>query len=307
MVLLDAYCPHMGTHLTKNTTSYVIQDGQIEGDSIRCPYHAWRFGPDGKCDHIPYYDGPIPKAAAVKSWPVREQMGIVWVWYDPEGKEPDYDPPYLKEWDDPQWVQWKLTDLGVIKTHGIEIVDNMADVAHQGPVHGQQVTYFENEFSGHICRQKQGGNHRNLAADGNLLETETWYTGPGILLSHMTGGLDSYMLIAHTHSDDGEVHVWYGLLAKSNNKVATADDVAMCRKYQEDSRIAFAQDFDVWENKEPAVNIMQIPSDGPYDKNRIWYKQFYNPRAMARQFLDRVEGVHYTKGWNRKPEKQAAE
>ena len=53
--LMDAYCPHMGTHLGGNTTSYVVIDGQIEGDSIRCPYHAWRFGPDGKCDDIPYH------------------------------------------------------------------------------------------------------------------------------------------------------------------------------------------------------------------------------------------------------------
>ncbi len=37
VVLLDAYCPHMGTHIARNTTSYVVIDGQIEGDSIRCP------------------------------------------------------------------------------------------------------------------------------------------------------------------------------------------------------------------------------------------------------------------------------
>ncbi len=37
--LLDAYCPHMGTHLGTNTTSYVVRDGNhIEGDAIRCPY-----------------------------------------------------------------------------------------------------------------------------------------------------------------------------------------------------------------------------------------------------------------------------
>jgi len=36
--LVEAYCPHMGTHLAKNTTSYVVRDKtQVEGDSIRCP------------------------------------------------------------------------------------------------------------------------------------------------------------------------------------------------------------------------------------------------------------------------------
>jgi 3-ketosteroid 9alpha-monooxygenase subunit A len=54
VVMLDAYCPHMGTHLGMSTMSATVQsDTFLEGDSIRCPFHAWRFGPDGKCNHIP--------------------------------------------------------------------------------------------------------------------------------------------------------------------------------------------------------------------------------------------------------------
>src|SRR3546814_6927399 len=81
----------MGTHLARNSTSYVSQDGAVEGDSIRCPYHAWRFGPDGKCNEIPYSSGPIPPAAKVRSWPVVERMGAVFVWHDTEGGEPEWD------------------------------------------------------------------------------------------------------------------------------------------------------------------------------------------------------------------------
>ena len=44
--LLDAYCPHLGAHLGKG--------GKVEGDSIRCPFHAWQFRPDGYCSKIPY-------------------------------------------------------------------------------------------------------------------------------------------------------------------------------------------------------------------------------------------------------------
>ena len=47
VVLLDAYCPHMGTHLTASqSASIVLNNEQIEGDSIRCPYHGWRFSPE---------------------------------------------------------------------------------------------------------------------------------------------------------------------------------------------------------------------------------------------------------------------
>ena len=55
LVLMDAYCPHMGTHIGQNETSYVVMDNEhVDGDNIRCPYHGWQFGPDGKCIEIPY-------------------------------------------------------------------------------------------------------------------------------------------------------------------------------------------------------------------------------------------------------------
>jgi 3-ketosteroid 9alpha-monooxygenase subunit A len=117
VILLDAYCPHMGTHLARNSTSYVAQDGAVEGDSIRCPYHAWRFGPDGKCNHIPYSSGPIPPAAKVRSWQVEEHMGAVFVWHDPEGGEPDYEVPLIPEINDAAWVPIAFDDLGVVGCH----------------------------------------------------------------------------------------------------------------------------------------------------------------------------------------------
>ena len=41
IVVMNAYCPHMKTHLAKNESSYIVMDGkQIEGDDIRCPYHC---------------------------------------------------------------------------------------------------------------------------------------------------------------------------------------------------------------------------------------------------------------------------
>ena len=36
LVMLDAYCAHMGTHLTASKSAIIVVDGkQIEGDSIR--------------------------------------------------------------------------------------------------------------------------------------------------------------------------------------------------------------------------------------------------------------------------------
>jgi len=70
--VVEAYCPHMGAHLAKNTTSYIVRDGeQVEGESIRCPFHGWQYGPDGTCKNITYSDCK-PKAAQLRTFPVAE-------------------------------------------------------------------------------------------------------------------------------------------------------------------------------------------------------------------------------------------
>ena len=209
--MVDAYCPHMGTHLGRNTTSYLVKDGtRIEGDNIRCPYHGWRFGPDGRCNQIPYSPGSPPKAATLKRWTIVERAGCLWTWYDPEGGEPDYDLPAFEAYDSAHWVNWNVRALGDLDCHPQEVLDNMADKAHLEPVHGSiEMVLFENEFTGHVCRQVLAAGHRTLAADGGEpMTNDTWYTGPGILQSVMIGTNPSHMLIAHTPIDDGRIRVW---------------------------------------------------------------------------------------------------
>lgn len=307
IVLLDAFCPHMGTHLAKNTTSYVTHDGQIEGDSIRCPYHGWRFGADGKCNEIPFSSLPIPKAACVRSWPVVERLGAVFVWHDPEGGEPEWDAPDLAEWNDAGWVRHQWDHLGQLKCHQQEIIDNIADCTHLQPVHGSIVNFFENEFRGHLAIQRQGGPHRTLVtSDGKspILITDTVYHGPGVLLSRMSGTHDAVILIMHTSVEDGTVQVWHALMVKSPSgaKPVTAQDTEAARMYQAAALGAFSQDFEVWSNKRACINGMFLPSDGAFRKARIWYRQFYNPRAKKDEFLKQAEGVYVPAGMKAAPE-----
>lgn len=301
--LVEAYCPHMGTHLAKNTTSYVVRDKEhIEGDNIRCPYHGWRFGPDGRCNDIPYSPAPIPKAACLKSWTIKERAGCIWAWHDAEGGAPDYDVPPFENWDNPQWVQWQIDELGELACHPQEILDNMTDKAHLDPVHGSRnMVSFENVFDGHVVRQLLASGHRTLTTSDGPMTNDTWYTGPGILQSSMEGEYPSLILICHTPVDDGVVKVWHGLLVKSPNAVATPDDIAVARAYQQSSLEAFSQDFEIWAHKRACVNPMIVKGDGPFAKLRIWYKQFYNPRARAQEFQVRVNGHVETQGTTSAP------
>jgi 3-ketosteroid 9alpha-monooxygenase subunit A len=197
---------------------------------------------------------------------------------------------------DQGWVRWRIDPLGTLPIHPQEIVDNIVDAAHFVPVHGSRdILYFENEFDNHKAIQRFGAGHRTLVSDsGDVLTTDTFYTGPGILQCRMEGQHPSLMVINHTPVDDGEVRVWFMLFVKVGETRADEAGVSMARSYQDVSLDAFAQDFEVWQNKEPALSIMQIPDDGPFHKERIWYRQFYNPRDKAAEFQGRVNGVHIT-------------
>lgn len=306
--LVDAYCPHMGAHLGKNETSYIVRDGErIQGESIRCPFHGWRFGADGRCDHIPYSDQTPPKAAFIKTWPVIERAGILWTWYDEEGNAPTHDLPPFEMYDDPAWVRWVIDDLGELPQHPIEVVDNMTDAAHFIPIHGSKnIQYFYNEYDGHVQWQMFGAGHRTLVEEGGgWLELDTWYTGPGILQSSMRGTYPTHLLIAHTPVEDGKIYVWHALMVKTDKAVATEEDVPAARAYQQASLAAFAQDFEIWSHKQACLTPMMVRGDGPLDKCRLWYKQFFNPLARAGEFHQRVNGRIVTID-NRSPDKRVA-
>lgn len=292
-VLLDAYCKHMGTHLAASDSAMIVRNGlQIEGDSIRCPYHGWRYNSAGDVDDIPYHDGPCPKSASIQSYPVVESMGCIMAWFDEEGGEPDYAAPALAEWDDPQWVQWKLDHLGALDIHQQEVLDNMSDVRHLGPTHGAPADYFENVAQDHIYVQRQGGVMQLYG--GLMLYTTTWYTGPGILLSKQVWG-DSvqYEIIASTPVADGSIKAWHGCLVKAANNPASAEDREIAVAQQAGALEAFATDFQIWRHKKPALKIMALKSDGPFKTGRQWYSQFYLPRSELAALHSQVNGTYH--------------
>ncbi len=244
-------------------------------------------------DDIPYFDGPCPKSASIRSYPVVDNMGCVMAWYDPDGREPGLRcTPSCPSGTTPQWVRWELDHLGELPIHSQEILDNMADVRHLGPTHGCPSEYFENEFKDHIYIQRQGG---EMQLYDTYLYTTTWYTGPGILLSKQVfAGNVIYELIANTPVDDGLTKCWHGCLYKGSAEVATEEDKAAGKAAQAGALEAFGADFNVWQYKRPALKIMQLKTDGPFRTGRKWYSQFFATPEDAKEVQDEINGVHYT-------------
>ena len=115
------------------------------------------------------------------------------------------------------------------------------------------------------------------------------------------------MLICHTPVEDGVTRAWHALMVRAPHTPPTANDEANARAYAAASLAAFAQDFELWSTKRAALQVLRLPTDGPFGKARMWYRQFYNPRAEAQRFHERVDGVHRVRGMPAAPQAHAAE
>jgi phenylpropionate dioxygenase-like ring-hydroxylating dioxygenase large terminal subunit len=71
--LLDRHCAHRQADLAF---------ARIEPDGIRCPFHGWKFAPDGRCLETPAEPAGSRLCERVqqRSVPVQERAGVVWAW-----------------------------------------------------------------------------------------------------------------------------------------------------------------------------------------------------------------------------------
>lgn len=123
---LDDRCPHRFAPLSL---------GRIEHGRLQCPYHGLRFDGQGRCVFNPHGRGEIPKAAAVRSLPVIERHGIVWVW---PGAPAQGDPALLPALADIDPARSGSTFAGYLRSQAdVEIVvDNLLDLSHADYLHG---------------------------------------------------------------------------------------------------------------------------------------------------------------------------
>lgn len=101
--------------------------GTVEDGCLRCPYHGWVFGADGRCVEIPSsgLGATIPPAAHLASLPVVERYGLVWFCPD----EPHHDVPHLGVEDDSSFARLN-TATDIWDCSVTRMIDNMLDVAH---------------------------------------------------------------------------------------------------------------------------------------------------------------------------------
>ena len=127
-VCMSDLCVHRGGALS---------DGEIVGDCLRCPYHGWKYEPNGACVEIPSSQAgtPIPKKARVDSYPVQEKYGWIWVFLGdlPEEERPPLpELPFFDQTDEFKRLEGEF----VWDAHYARVMENAIDFAHAPWVHG---------------------------------------------------------------------------------------------------------------------------------------------------------------------------
>lgn len=114
--LLDR-CPHRHAPLHLGT---------VKGDVLQCRYHGLEFNGSGECVRNP--QGPPPRAARVRAYPVRELYSFIWIWMgEPDKADPALIPDFAFQ--EPQDAFVGKGYLHVRTGYLLEI-DNILDLSH---------------------------------------------------------------------------------------------------------------------------------------------------------------------------------
>ena len=123
---VEDFCPHRGAPLSLG----FVRDGKLV-----CGYHGLEMGCEGKTISMP--GQRVRGFPCIRSYPVEERYGFIWVW---TGDEKLADPAAIHhlEWaDNPEWAYGG--GLYHINCDYRLMVDNLMDLTHETYVHASSI------------------------------------------------------------------------------------------------------------------------------------------------------------------------
>ncbi len=124
--LVGHACPHRAAPMVF---------GRNEEGGLRCTYHGWKFGPDGKCQDMAAEPAntPLCRTVKIKAYPVRERNGMLWAYMGPEPE-----PPPLPE------MEWNLVgpeqihvSMRIQECNWLQALEGEIDSAHAAVLHAR--------------------------------------------------------------------------------------------------------------------------------------------------------------------------
>jgi phenylpropionate dioxygenase-like ring-hydroxylating dioxygenase large terminal subunit len=127
LAALEDRCCHRGLPLAF---------GAVIGETLRCGYHGLQFDTGGHCVKVPGQD-VIPPAARVRSFPVAERDGLVWLWPG-DAAAADAAKIVRYRWHaEPGWAY--KGKRNAVAADWLLIIDNLLDLTHVGYVHASTI------------------------------------------------------------------------------------------------------------------------------------------------------------------------
>jgi 3-ketosteroid 9alpha-monooxygenase subunit A len=264
LTVLDAFCPHLGAHLGYG--------GCVKGESIQCPFHAWRFGADGKCVEVPYAQRQ-PRKADIPRWHVSVHGGLVMIWYHAEGKDPEWTLPEVPEYGHEEWTEY-IKRRWQIRTRNQEMAENQVDSAHFHYVHGAtNMPQSEASVEGHIMRVRSTtGMVTPMGPVEGIVASESH--GFGFSMVRFGGIVDTLLISSVTPIDEDNVDVRFSFMVKKVGGKGVTSGVG--KAFVAEIERQLEQDTPIWENKIQHARPLLCDGDGPIGLFRRWCTQFYS-------------------------------
>jgi phenylpropionate dioxygenase-like ring-hydroxylating dioxygenase large terminal subunit len=202
---MDGKCSHLGTDLGAGT---------IVGEGIRCPFHDWTYGPDGRCTSIPA-QSYIPASARQACYPAEERHGMIFFIFN--GSRPLFPLPFFPNCE-PEELAPSRPFGTVLDCPWYMAGANAFDLQHFRAAHdrrldGDPITDRPHPFAFRASgRFKVAGNSlqdrltRRLAGDAVTLGIVDW-CGSLSFASAEFRRTSSYGLVAREPLDGGRVRV----------------------------------------------------------------------------------------------------
>ncbi len=266
--VLDAHCPHLGAHLGYG--------GKVQGESLICPFHAWRYDTTGQCIEIPYAT-KVPPRAQTACWPLVEKNGVIMVWYDADKAPPAWDVPEVPFYMQDDWFREEAHAHWQIRSHIQELVENAVDQSHFLSVHSLPSAQVYNMQSDGHALQMEG---RFVMEQGGQAAELVWkWAGIsfGYVHTKNPGGIENCQLLMYTPIDEETVQVRFTTLVKrvKNDELSRR----ILHATNNETIRLFNQDIAIWEAKIYRARPELTQGDGDFMKYRRWASQFYAAAA----------------------------
>jgi len=194
--------------------------GEVVGDTLQCAYHGLCFDRTGACVRIPSQKN-IPPGARVRSYPVSERYGFVFIWMGEPGLA-KATPPYPFCWADSDAFRMMHTRLHATFDYQL-LIDNLMDVTHLPFAHRSTIgtAAIAEDFTARTERLEDGVRITRWMENIDQAPAHVEATG-------YTGKVDRWQVITYTPP----AFVWLQVgsaVAGKGGRGATGDDLLIDR------------------------------------------------------------------------------